>query len=218
MRVRLNPACDELGMVVDRPSRKQQKKAPKSQSKASEVVIEHAFVHEPPSISQPGSSENTAPSKQSADLLETVAEFIDIMQNKPRMPQDGRRGNWDPKRLGRKIVLQFRPQCCLRTPPQILLRNVFSVIIQLVCGAKAAKLICAHTTTHSYIAGSISPRAIKNCHKKRKLCFEAVEQMKYIAILACELLSHFKCVCEETHCLWCKSCEVHLCSHAAACI
>ncbi|ELT89568.1 hypothetical protein CAPTEDRAFT_227388 [Capitella teleta] len=145
MRVRLNPACDELGMVVDRPSRKREKKAPKSQSKASEVVIEHAFVHEPPSISQPGSSENTAPSKQSADLLETVAEFIDTMQDK----------------------------------------------------AKNA------------------PR-----REKRKLGSEAASQENRSAIPASVLSSHttsdtpVKCLfCDNTACLWCKSCKAHLCPH-----
>ncbi|ELU08544.1 hypothetical protein CAPTEDRAFT_225170 [Capitella teleta] len=78
MRVRLNPACDELGMVVDRPLRKQQKKDPKSQSKASEAVIEHAFVNEPPSISQPGSSENTAPSKQCAKAVKFTSAHMPL--------------------------------------------------------------------------------------------------------------------------------------------
>ncbi|ELU12977.1 hypothetical protein CAPTEDRAFT_196759 [Capitella teleta] len=75
MRVRLNPARDEFEMIVS------------------------AIVHEPPSISQPGFSEHTAPSKQLADLLETVAEFIDTTQDKNAT-------RWEKKKLGADAACQ----------------------------------------------------------------------------------------------------------------
>ncbi|ELT95869.1 hypothetical protein CAPTEDRAFT_223565 [Capitella teleta] len=145
MQVRLNPACDELGMVIDRPSRKRQKKAPKSQSKAPEVVIEHAFVHEPPSISQPVSSEHTAPSKQSADLLESVAEFIDTTQDKAENAP-----RWEKRKLGSEAAW---------------LENHFAVL---------ASVLSSHTSSDTPV----------------------------------------KCLfCDNTACLWCKSCKAHLCPH-----
>ncbi|ELU10504.1 hypothetical protein CAPTEDRAFT_223806 [Capitella teleta] len=76
MRVRLNPARDELGMVVDRPPRKRKKKAPKS--KAPDAVIEHPSVHEPPS--QPGSSEHPsfqAVSRASQDKTKIAATSLE---------------------------------------------------------------------------------------------------------------------------------------------
>ncbi|ELU17475.1 hypothetical protein CAPTEDRAFT_215253 [Capitella teleta] len=64
MRVLLNAAHDELEMIAS------------------------AIVHEPHSISQPGFSEHTAPSKQLADLLENVAGKCKT-QHWLRMPQMG---------------------------------------------------------------------------------------------------------------------------------